>query len=89
MLDALWEAYLKHEREHWPWERELLATIAELVHQSILANASIWSDPKHKHKMPEPLQIPRPQPDEPTEPVEIPATSHREFALAFATVKPG
>lgn len=86
VLEELWRSYADRETKWWPWERELLATIAELLHALIRQNAAIWG--AKKHEIPEPLKIPRPsleedRDDRPKPHVE--AVSHAAFILMTGT----
>ena len=52
------EAFDRALRDYWPWERELLAVIAELLHQILLVTAKAHG--AKDRDLPEPLRIPRP-----------------------------
>lgn len=76
MMEELWRAYADRETKLWTWDRELLATIAELIHTLIRQNLQIWG--AKAHEVPEPLYIPRPGID-PAEPDKPEAISFKEF----------
>jgi hypothetical protein len=60
MLEELWHSFTDREVYSWSWEREMLATIAELLHAMYRQQMAIWG--AKSYEIPKPLQIDRPHP---------------------------
>jgi hypothetical protein len=75
-MDSAWvEALWLSLDEHWTVERELLAAILEVSHQTMLVLLAAHS--KRGTKLPEPVRVPRPEQPK----VPLPTISPLEFAM--------